>query len=109
MASTPEQIHFVSRYDDRYNRGYTDLGGGLFSTEAWAVSADAAQSVKEVWLHDRKEDTAWRGGSVVGREPATVTGKSRPNRWRFIVRSVVTSGVTWAGAQGGGGGEKAYV
>lgn len=52
MASTPKQIHFVSRYDDRYNRGYTDLGDGLFSTEAWAVSADAAQSVKEVWLHD---------------------------------------------------------
>ena len=108
MAHTPNRIHFVSRYDDRYNRGYADLGDGLFSTEAWAVSADAAQSVKEVWLHDRKDDTAWRGGNVVGREPVTVTGKSRSNRWRFIVRAVPTSGVQWPGGTGGGP-EKAYV
>jgi hypothetical protein len=108
MARTPKQIHFVSRYDDRYNRGYTDLGDGLFSTEAWAVSGAAAQSVKEVWLHDRKDDTAWRGGNVVGREPVTVTGKIRSNRWRFIVRAVPTSGVQWPGGTGGGP-EKAYV
>jgi len=108
MALTPNRIHFVSRYNDRDNRGYKDLGGGLFSTESWRVSEAAARSVREVWLHDRKDDTAWRGGNVVGREPVTVTGKIRSNRWRFIVRAVPTSGVQWPGATGGGP-EKAYV
>jgi hypothetical protein len=107
MASTPNRIHFVSRYSDRSQRGWTDLGGGLFSTESWAVSAEAAQSVNEVWLHDRKTDTAWDGGHVVGAVPVQVPNRRTP-KWRFTVRRNPLSGVSWPGAQGGGP-EKAYV
>ena len=79
MASTPNRIHFVSRYNDRAERGYKDLGGGLFSTEAWAVSA----------------------------VEVTPSGSRLP-KWRFTVRRNPLTGVTWPGAQGGGP-EKAYV
>jgi len=107
MASTPNRIHFVSRYNDRVERGYKDLGGGLFSTEAWAVSAEAANAVNEVWLHDRKDDTAWDGGKVEVAEPVQVPNR-RTAKWRFTVRRDPLTGVTWPGAQGGGP-EKAYV
>jgi len=107
MAKTPEQIHFVSRYNSRGERGYKDLGNGTFSTESWRVSEAAAQSVKEVWLHDRKDDTAWDGGQVVSAEEVTPSGSRLP-KWRFTVRRNPLSGVTWPGAQGGGP-EKAYV
>lgn len=107
MASTPTRIHFVSRYNDRTQRGWTNLGGGLFSTEAWAVSEAAARAVNEVWLHDRKDDTAWDGGKVIEATPVQVPNRSTP-KWRFTVRRNPISGVAWPGAQGGGP-EKAYV
>lgn len=107
MAHTPNRIHFVSRYNDRTDRGFKDLGGGLFSTESWRVSEAAAHSVKEVWLHDRKDDTAWDGGQVVERAQVTPPGSRLP-KWRFTVRRNPLSGVSWPGAQGGGP-EKAYV
>ncbi len=107
MALTPNRIHFVSRYNDRDNRGYKDLGGGLFSTESWRVSEAAARSVREVWLHDRKDDTAWGGGEVVAAEEVTPSG-GRLSKWRFTVRRRTQSGVTWPGDTGGGP-EKAYV
>ena len=107
MASTPNRIHFVSRYNSRTDRGYKDLGGGTFSTESWRVSEAAAHSVKEVWLHDRKDDTAWDGGKVEVAEPVQVPNR-RTAKWRFTVRRNPLTGVTWPGAQGGGP-EKAYV
>jgi len=107
MASTPSRIHFVSRYGTRTQRGWTNLGGGLFTTEAWTVSAAAARSVNEIWLHDRKGDTAWDGGQVIEATPVQVPGRRTP-KWRFTVRRNSVPGVTWPGAQGGGP-EKAYV
>jgi len=107
MASTPNRIHFVSRYNSRTDRGYKDLGGGTFSTESWRVSEAAAHSVKEVWLHDRKDDTAWDGGQVVSAVEVTPSGSRLP-KWRFTVRRNPLTGVTWPGATGGGP-EKAYV
>ena len=106
MPNAPSRIHFVSRYSQRDERGYNDLGGGVFTTEAWAVSADAANSVQEVWLHDRKDDTAWRGGKVIGAE--AVPGKGGRTRWRFKIQEIPISGVAWPGPTGGGP-EKAYV
>ena len=107
MASTPSRIHFVSRYNDRSNRGWQELGGGRFSTEAWAVSAEAAAAVNEVWLHDRKDDAAWDGGRVIDHQPVAVPNRRTP-KWRFIVQRSPLSGVTWPGSTGGGP-EKAYV
>lgn len=107
MASTPSRIHFVSRYSDRSQRGWTNLGGNIFTTEAWAVSEAAARAVNEIWLHDRKTDTAWDGGQVIEATPVQVPNRRTP-KWRFTVRRNYTPGVAWPAAQGGGP-EKAYV
>ena len=108
MTHTPTRIHFVSRYDNRTQRGYNDLGGGLFTTEAWTVSQAAADSVKEVWLHDRKDDTAWRGGEVIDKIRVNIPGRPARARWRFVLREIPINGVVWPGSRGGGP-EKAYV
>jgi hypothetical protein len=108
MPNTPSRIHFVSRYKQRAQRGYNDLGGGLFTTEAWAVSEEAADAVQEVWLHNRKVDPSWRGGKVIDRVPVTVPGKTARARWRFVVREIPDRVETWP-ADTGGGPEKAYV
>jgi len=108
MAKTPEQIHFVSRYNDREERGYKDLGNGTFSTEAWTVSEAAAHSVKQIWLHNRKDDTAWDGGQVVGPPEAVQVTDRRTPKWRFTVRRAGVGDVRWPAAVGGGP-EKAYV
>ena len=107
MASTPNRIHFVSRYSTRTQRGWKDIGLGCFTTEAWAVSEAAARAVKQIWLHDRKDDTAWDGGEVIEAVPVQVPNRRAP-KWRFKVLRSAASGVTWPGAQGGGP-EKAYV
>ena len=107
MAHAPSRIHFVSRYGARHARGFQDLGGNLFSTEAWRVSEATARGVQEIFLHDRKTDTAWDGGVVIGAVEVPVPGRRQP-KWRFIVRRNPSTGVTWPGATGGGP-EKAYV
>ncbi len=108
MASAPSRIHFVSRFKPRFQRGYKNLGGGLFTTEAWAVSEEAASAVQEIWLHNRKVDTSWTGGNVIDRVPVSVPGKSARARWRFVVREIPERVETWP-ADTGGGPEKAYV
>jgi hypothetical protein len=107
MARTPKQIHFVSRIKDRSQRGWTDNGDGTFSTEAWAVSSAAAHSVDKLYLHNKKSDTAWDGGTVTARDTVPVA-TGRPQRWRFTVRRDLTQGMDWPGGKGGGP-EKAYV
>ena len=108
-TKTPSKIHFVSRFKDRGTRGHVEVGMGFFTTEAWAVSEAAAQSVQEVWLHDRKGAAAWDGGAVVERTPIRLEGKGRPNRWRFLVRRPnVLVAPQWPGDVCGGP-EKAYV
>lgn len=109
MASTPKQIHFVSRLKTRSQRGWTDNGDDTFSTEAWAVSSTAAHSVDKLYLHNKKSDTAWDGGTVTERDAVPVA-KGRPQRWRFTVRRDERNllDVPWPGGKGGGP-EKAYV
>ena len=108
MPNAPSRIHFVSRYSPRFQRGYKNLGGGIFTTEAWAVSESAATAVQEIWLHDRKVDTAWAGGKVIDRIPVAVPGKPDRARWRFVIREIPDRSETWPAATGGGP-EKAYV
>ena len=63
MARHVVEMHFVCRDD----LNVTDLGDGTFETGVWAVSAEAAFSVRTVALHQDKATPSYRQGRVIGR------------------------------------------
>ena len=73
MARHVVEMHFVCRDD----LNVTDLGDGTFETGVWAVSAEAAFSVRTVALHQDKATPSYRQGRVIGRTTQLYQGKLR--------------------------------
>ena len=98
MPASVVEMHFVCRDD----LNVTDFGDGTFETGVWYVSAEAAQTVRTVALHENKEQPSYRQGRVIGRRSTIYEGKTR---FIFHVRDDRRP-IAWAG---GGSGEKGYV
>lgn len=98
MARRVVEMHFVCRDD----LNVTDFGDGSFETGFWAVSSEAAFTVRTVALHQAKSCPSYRQGRVIGRRTTLYQGKLRT---LFRVQ-MAGQPLAWGG---GGSGEKGYV